>query len=369
MSSKRTYIDIPLLLIVVTLVAFGLVMLASASAPSGYDRFGDSYYYLKHQIVFGLIPGLFGMFLMSRVPYVFWKRNAMALLLVSIVLLVLVFIPGLSAGIGAAHSWVSVGGWFSFQPSEIVKLTFLFYLCAWLASRGEEGMKNISSGFATFAIVLGGVTALLAAQPDIGTMSVLAGVAVAVYFAAGAPMPYVGGLIGGGVAALALLISIAPYRAARFTTFLNPELDPQGIGYHINQALLAIGSGGWLGLGYGHSRQKFQYLPEVFGDSIFAVIAEEMGLIVAVALICLFLAFLWRALLTAKRAPDAFGRYVALGVGAWIALQAFVNIGAMVAILPITGVPMPFVSYGGTSLAIAMCAVGVVLNISKQRTE
>ena len=369
MPLKRTFADIPLLLITGALIVFGLVMLASASAPGGYDKFGDSYYYVKHQVVFGLIPGLFGMFIMSRIPHAFWKRHAMGLLLASVVLLVLVFIPGFSAGIGTAHSWVSVGGWFSFQPSEIVKLTFLFYLCAWLAARGEEGMKDLSSGFVTFALALGGVMALLIAEPDIGTMSILAGMAVAVYFAAGAPILYVGGLIGGGIAALAALIGLAPYRAARFMTFLNPELDPQGIGYHINQALLAIGSGGLLGLGYGHSRQKFQYLPEVFGDSIFAVIAEEMGMLAALGLIAMFLIFLWRVLFIAKRAPDAFGRYVALGVGAWIVLQAFVNIGAMVAILPITGVPLPFVSYGGTSLAIAMSAVGVVLNISKQHVE
>ncbi len=369
MPPQRTFVDIPLLLITGALVVFGLVMLASASAPIGYDKFGDSYYYLKHQMVFGLIPGIFGLFFMSRVSYLFWKRHAMTLLFVSIALLVLVFIPGLSASIGTARSWVSIGGWFTFQPSEIAKLTFLIYLSAWLASRGEEGIKNVSSGFAAFALALGGMMALLAVQPDIGTMVILAGMAVIIYFSAGAPVAHIGGLLGGGMAALAVLISMAPYRAARFMTFLNPELDPQGIGYHINQALLAIGSGGLFGLGYGHSRQKFQYLPEVFGDSIFAVIAEEMGLFVASAMIVFFLAFLWRALHIAKRAPDAFGRYVALGIGSWIALQAFVNIGSMVAILPITGVPLPFVSYGGSSLAITMTAVGVLLNISKQRTE
>ncbi|HLD20877.1 MAG TPA: FtsW/RodA/SpoVE family cell cycle protein, partial [Patescibacteria group bacterium] len=171
------------------------------------------------------------------------------------------------------------------------------------------------------------------------------------------------------VAGLALLITAAPYRAARFTTFLHPELDPQGIGYHINQALLAIGSGGIFGLGYGHSRQKFQYLPEVAGDSIFAVVAEEMGLIVAIITIGLFLLFLWRMLAIAKRAPDDFGKYVVVGVAAWIVIQAFVNIGSMVALMPITGVPLPFISYGGTSLAISLAAVGVVLNISKSQKK
>ncbi len=267
-------IDYVLLAMVGTIVLFGLMMLASASAPSGFERFGDSYYFVKHQLIFGLIPGIAGMVAFSRIPYVFWKKHAWNLLLVSIALLVLVFIPGLSAGIGTAHSWLSVGGWFSLQPSEVVKLTFLFYLAAWLERRGERGVRDVHAGFLPFLVAL---------QPDVGTMTVIAAMSLAVYFVAGAPVIYVGGLIAAGVAGLALLIGLAPYRAARFTTFLNPELDPQGIGYHINQALLAIGSGGWFGLGYGHSRQKFQYLPEVSGDSIFAIVAEEMGLVVAAA--------------------------------------------------------------------------------------
>jgi cell division protein FtsW len=209
---------------------------------------------------------------------------------------------------------------------------------------------------------------LMILQPDIGTMSIIAAMSLVVYFVAGAPLAYIGGLIAMGIGALGMLIGLAPYRAARFTTFLNPELDPQGIGYHINQALLAIGSGGLFGLGYGHSRQKFQFLPEVSGDSIFAVTAEELGFFLSVLVLVLFLAFLWRTIQIANGAPDKFGRYVSIGIGAWIVVQAFVNIGSMVALMPITGVPLPFISYGGTSLAISMAAVGVVLNISKYST-
>jgi len=186
-----------------------------------------------------------------------------------------------------------------------------------------------------------------------------------VYFIAGAPLVSVGGFIAAGFAGLALLIKMAPYRAARFTTFLNPELDPQGIGYHINQALLAIGSGGFLGLGYGRSRQKFQFLPEVASDSIFAIIGEELGFLFAALTVLLFLALLWRMIQVADRSRDTFARYVVAGIAAWISIQAFVNIGSMVAILPMTGVPLPFISYGGTSLAVTMSAMGVVLNISK----
>ena len=357
--------DYLLLGIVGTIILFGLVMLLSASAPSGYAQFSDSYYFVKHQIIFGLIPGVAALLAFSRIPYMFWKSHAWNLLILSIILLVLVFIPGLSAGIGTAHSWISIGGVFSVQPSEIVKLTFLFYLAAWLGGRDKHSVRDVHAGFLPFVLVLGAIMLLMILQPDVGTMSIIVAMSLVVYFVAGAPMTYVLGLITAGIAGLMLLITAAPYRAARFTTFLHPELDPQGIGYHINQALLAIGSGGFFGVGYGHSRQKFQYLPEVGSDSIFAVIGEEMGLLVGVLLIGLFLLFLWRALSTASRAPDNFSKYVVVGIAAWITIQAFVNIASMVALMPMTGIPLPFISYGGTSLAISMTAVGVVLNISK----
>ncbi len=365
MRSSSHSIDLPLLLIVSTIVVFGLIMLWSASAPSGYEQFNDSYYFLKHQLIFGFLPGLAAIFALSRIRYTFWQKHAFHLLIFSIILLVLVFIPGFSAGIGTAQSWISVGGVFSLQPSEIVKLTFLFYLAAWLGARDEQGVKNVHSGFFPFLLVLGTIMLLMLLQPDVGTMCIIAGMALVVYFVAGAPLVYVFGSIAAGIGVLTLLIKTAPYRAARFTTFLNPELDPQGIGYHVNQALLAIGSGGFFGVGYGHSRQKFQYLPEVAGDSIFAVIGEELGFVFAFITIVLFLLLLWRLLAIAQNTPDRFARYFVIGVGAWITIQAFVNIGSMVALMPITGIPLPFISYGGTSLAVAMAAIGVVLNISR----
>jgi cell division protein FtsW len=320
---------------------------------------------VKHQLIFGLIPGIAAMILFSRVSYTFWKKHAWNLLIISLVLLVLVFIPGLSAGIGSAHSWISIGGFFSLQPSEIVKLTFLFYLSAWLGQRTEHSVRNVHEGFLPFILVLGSILLLLILQPDVGTMSIIAAMSLIVYFVAGAPVRYVFTLIAAGALALWALITAAPYRAARFTTFLHPELDPQGIGYHMNQALLAIGSGGVFGVGYGQSRQKFLYLPEVSSDSIFAIIGEELGLVVSLFTVGLFIALLWRILVIAKGAPDKFAKYVVVGVGAWIVIQAMVNIGSMVALLPMTGVPLPFVSYGGTALAVSMAAVGVVLNISR----
>lgn len=358
-------IDYVFLGIAVAIIVFGLVMIASAAGPSGYERFGDSFYYLKHQLLYGLIPGTVFLIVLSKISYLKWKDYAFYLLLVSIGLLVLVFIPGIGADFGTSHSWISVFGLFSVQPSEFVKLTFLFYLAAWLEMRGKKGVSDFQSGLLPFILVLGSIMLLMILQPDVGTMSIIVAMSLVVYFVAGAPLWHMGILVGGGLGLFMLLIKLAPYRAARFTTFLHPELDPQGIGYHINQALLAIGSGGILGLGYGHSRQKFQYLPEVFGDSIFAVIAEELGFILCVGLIVLFISLMWRGLQIAAEAPDKFGRYVVIGIIAWLIIQAFVNIGSMVGILPMTGVPLPFVSYGGTSLVVSMAAVGVVLNISK----
>jgi cell division protein FtsW len=364
-SHDRGTIDYGLIGIVSAMILFGLIVLLSASSPNAYKQFGDSYYFLKHQLIFGLIPGIAGLIIFSRIPYTFWKKHAWNLLLVSIGLLVLVFIPGFSGGFGTAHSWVSVGGLFSVQPSEIVKLTFLFYLAGWLGARDERGVQDVQTGLIPFLAVLGIIALLMILQPDTGSMTILASMALIVYFVAGAPVKYIVGLIATGLAGIWFLITVSPYRAARFTTFLHPELDPQGIGYHINQAMLALGSGGFFGFGYGHSRQKFQYLPEVAGDSIFAVIGEEMGFFGATLVVAMFLVLLWKLFEIAKRAPDKFSKYVVIGIGSWIVVQAFENIASMVALMPITGVPLPFISYGGTSLAILMCAIGVVLNISK----
>ena len=349
------------------MLLFGFMMLASASGPMSYvlSKTNDSLYLVKHQLFFGLIPGLVGLFVMSRIQYQFWKKHAWGFLLVSVGLLILVFIPGIQADFGTSHSWISIGNLFSLQPAEIVKLTFLFYLAGWLESRGTHGVKDFHGGFLPFICILGVIMFLLILQPDIGTMSIIVAISMIVYFTAGARFLHLSGLVAAGIGLLTFLITTSKYRQDRLMTLLHPELDPSGAGYHINQALLALGSGGFFGLGYGHSRQKFQYLPEVSGDSIFAVIGEEMGFFMAVILLAVFLFFFWRALRIARSAPDSFGKYVTIGVASWILVQAFVNIGSMVGLLPITGVTLPFISYGGTSLAVSLAAIGVVLNISK----
>ncbi len=366
MRARARSVDPVLLSLVLGLVIFGLVMLVSATGPLGFERFGDTYWFVKHQLLFGMVPGLTAMAVLSRVPYTFWRSMAGVLLIVSIALLVLVFIPGIGADFGTSQSWVSVAG-FSFQPAEIVKLTFLLYLAAWFEARAGKDLERPSSGLIPFVTTLGIVVLLMALQPDVGTMAIVVAIAGAVYFAAGAPWLHLAVLASGGAGLFALLIKVAPYRAARFMTFLHPELDPQGVGYHINQALLAVGSGGLFGMGYGHSRQKFQYLPEVAGDSIFAVIAEELGFFLSVGLLLLYVFLAKRLLRTAAQAPDAFGQFVCVGVMAWVVFQAFVNIGAMLGLLPITGVPLPLVSYGGTSTVMVLSAFGIVLNISRHR--
>ncbi len=343
-------------------------MLSSVSTAVAFHKFGDSYYYIKHQLLYGVLPGLVFLFIVSRIDYRVWKKYAFLLLLFTMALLILVFIPGIGIKLGGARSWVNFFG-IAFQPSELLKLTFLMYLAAWLEKRGERKVKDFQSGFIPFVSALLLVIFLIAMQPDIGTMSIIVMISLVVYFIGGASVKYLLGLGMAGMAFLALLIRIAPYRAARFKVFLNPDLDPGGAGYHINQALLAIGSGGLFGVGFGHSRQKHLYLPEVIGDSIFAVMAEELGFVFISFLVILFGLLAYRGFFIARYAPDRFSMLLSAGIVSWISLQAFINIAAMVGLLPLTGLTLPFISYGSSSLVILLIAVGILINISKQTVE
>ncbi|MFA6918578.1 MAG: putative lipid II flippase FtsW [Patescibacteria group bacterium] len=349
------------------LTAFGLIMLCSAGVAVGWQKFHDPYYYFKHQLLVGVIPGLILMFLFSKFDYRKLKNYAPGLLLFSIALLVLVFIPGIGASWGTSRSWIYIFG-FSIQPSEIVKLTFLLYLASWLSSKEESHLKNFQYGFVPFLFVLGIISLLTVLEPDTGTMMIIILMSLSVYFTAGGKVLHLTWLGVLGAGALALLIKFSPYRGERFTTFLHPELDPLGTGYHINQALLAVGSGGWFGKGYGHSIQKFNYLPEVTGDSIFAVVSEELGFIFASIIVAVFIFLAIRGLKLAQRCEDTFGKLLVVGIISWFAFQAFFNIGAMVGILPLTGVTLPFISYGGTSIMASLAAAGILVNISKQNS-
>lgn len=359
--------DYLLIIIVFGLVVFGLVMLSSASSVVGWDRFEDNYYFLKHQLFRGAIPGIILLFFIAKVDYRKWKKFATGALIATLLLLIIVLIPSLSFEYGGARRWVAIGP-LTLQPTEIAKLTFLLYLATWLEKK-EKGVKDWKYGFLPFVTVLGVIGFLIMMQPDLGTLSIILISSIMVYFVAGAKLSHLAVMGAGGVVLLFLLIKAAPYRMARFTVFLNPELDPQGIGYQINQALLAIGSGGLFGRGLGKSIQKYNYLPEVTGDSIFAVVAEELGFVRVLLLIGLYLAFAYVGFRIAKKAPDMYGKLVATGITAWLSFQGFVNMAAMVSLIPLTGIPLPFVSYGGSALMFSLIAVGILINISKHTVE
>ncbi|MEI6288045.1 MAG: putative peptidoglycan glycosyltransferase FtsW [bacterium] len=347
------------------LTLFGLAILSSAGVAVGLQRFNDGYWHVKHQIIFGLLPGLLLFVIFSRLNYYRLKSLAVPFLAVSIILLALVFMPGIGAGYGTAKSWINFFG-YSLQPSEVVKLTFLIYLVSWLSSRKVQHLKDFNTGFLPFIFVLGIITLLIMLEPDMGTMSIIAATSLVVYFVAGGSWKHLSWLSVAGAFGIWMLIKMAPYRAQRLTIFLHPELEPLGIGYHINQALLAVGSGRLFGLGFGHSRQKFAYLPEVTGDSIFAIVSEEFGFFIATAFIILLVMIVLRVLKNALHCPDQFGRLLSIGIISWFIIQSFLNIGAIVAIVPLTGVPLPFISYGGTSLMMCLAAAGILVNISKQ---
>ena len=351
---------------VIVLLVFGILVLASASSPVGFERYGDSYHFVKGQILNGIIPGLIAMFILARVPYTAYLKSWKIMLGVTIGLLVAVFIGPLEAGYGTSQSWISLGP-ISLQPAEFAKLTFILGLSGWLSTKTQSERRDTYRGFLPFTVIIGLICGLLALQPDVGTMIIIAFIGIAMYFASGAMFKHLGILAGLGATGVAVLIAIAPYRLARLLTFLNPTLDTQGAGYQLNQALIAVGSGGLLGLGLGQSRQKFLYLPEVTSDSIFAVLSEEMGFVVAVGFILVLLYLGLRMLKLAKASKDEFAQFVIVGVVAWLLLQSIVNIGAIIGIMPLTGVPLPFVSHGGSAMLSILAAMGIVLNIASNK--
>ncbi|OIO51340.1 MAG: putative lipid II flippase FtsW [Parcubacteria group bacterium CG1_02_58_44] len=347
------------------LLLLGMVMLISASGPIAYQKFGDPYWYVRHQLFYGLLPGVVLFFLMSHVDYRALRRLARPFFYFSVLLLLLVFVPGIGADWGTSHSWINLAG-FSFQPAELVKLSLLLFLADRFGDLDPDDLRDPHLGLMPFMLSLGLVSVLIVLQPDLGSLIAIASLAGLTFMLAGAPWSHLAGLASSGVLALWILIKIKPYRANRLMSFLHPELDPQGIGYHINQAYLAIGSGGLLGLGLGHSRQKYMYLPEVIGDSIFAVMAEELGFVVMTAVIILLVLFLLRLIVLARRAPDRFGRLLVGGISCWVFAQVMLNVGSMIGLFPMTGLPLPFMSYGGTALIVMLASMGIVANVSRQ---
>jgi cell division protein FtsW len=352
-------IDVLLLAIVIILTIFGIFMIYDASSYVAFRDFGDKYHYVKDQFVwFGL--GLVGMLFFAKFNYHKLYYLSLPILFVAIILLVLVLIPGFGVKLLGARRWINFGA-FVLQPAEFVKLGLAIYLSSWMSHK-EKGR------FLAFILLLGLVIFLVILQPDMGTGIVILSEALVIYFLSGGNifyfffiMPILAGL---GY----ILIMIAPYRAERLATFFNFNQSIQSSSYHVRQILIAFGSGGLTGVGLGESLQKYAYLPESTTDSIFAIFAEETGFIGASALVLLFIFFFFRALHIAKKAPDIFGQLLAAGFAISIMTQAFINMAAISGVLPLTGITLPFISYGSTSLIITMCMAGIILNISKYKS-
>lgn len=354
--------DLFLLLIISVLLVFGIVSLSTASSVVAFDKFGDAYFFVRHQL-YGLGFGLIAFVFFSRMNYRTWRRFALGFLFFSIFLLLLVFIPGLSAHYGKARSWINVFG-FSLQPSEFVKLSFLLYLAAWLEARKKD-LHDISQGIGPFVGLLGFIAFLMLLQPDLGTLLIISGTSLIVYFVGGGSVKHISLIIMCGLIGLAAMVYVKPYQMNRFKCMIDPSFSAADICYQTNQSLIAVGSGGIFGRGLGGSRQKFMYLPEVSGDSIFAIIAEEFGLLICILLVTCYLFLFYRGYLVSQNINDDFGRILSIGIVTWIMLQAVINIGGIISLMPMTGVPLPLISYGGSSILATMSALGVLTNISK----
>ncbi|MGD1068066.1 MAG: putative lipid II flippase FtsW [Vulcanimicrobiaceae bacterium] len=349
------------------LVALGLVMVFSASSAIAYATYHDTAYYLKHQLAY-LIAGLIFAYAAYRVDYRKLKTIAPGLVVVTAVLLVITLIPHVGFMSGGARRWLGFRS-ISFQPSEVAKLALVLFLAAKLSSLGEN-VRSLSKGVVPtllVAVVLLAVPIL--AEPDMGTASLLIFTAFGMLFVAGARIEHLllAALV--MIPPAALAVGSSAYKRARVFAFLNPWKDAQNTGFHIVQSLLALGSGGIFGLGLGHSRQKYFYLPEAHTDFIFAVLGEELGMLGALVVLTLFVVFAVRATILALKAPDRFGMLLAMGCTFLIVIQAFINIGVVTSSWPVTGVPLPFISFGGTSLIVSLIAVGLIANVGRYRTS
>ena len=358
LKNQEKKIDSGLFLACLFTCLLGLVFVFEASSVSAARTFGDQYHFLKDQTIW-LGLGFISLSFFSFFDYHRLYYFALPIIGAIIILLLLVFLPGLGVKALGAHRWLNFGP-IVLQPAEFTKLGLTIYLAAWFSVK-ERGR------FWAFLILIGIIVGLVVLEPDLGTAIIISLTAICLYFVSGAPLWHFAILAPLFTAGGFFLAIFSPYRFRRLTSFINPDLDPLGASYHIRQVLLALGSGGLFGVGLGKSLEKFDYLPEATTDSIFAIIGEEIGFFGASMIILLFLFILWRGIKIAKFAPDRFGFLLAYGICSWIGLQAMVNLGAMVALIPLTGVPLPFISYGGSNLIATLTGVGILLNISKQR--
>lgn len=354
--------DFYILFIVLLLLSIGIIMVFSSSNVRAYYDYGDSFYFLKRQLLWCFI-GIIAMIFFMNYDYHHLKQYEEIIVIGMILLLILVLVPGIGKIVNDARRWIGVGS-LTFQPSELAKLGMIIYLAAGLERKGDK-IKSFSMGVLPFLIVLAVVCALILKEPHMSATVIIGATTFIMLFIAGASMAHILGLGAvGGAVALALMIS-KPYRLQRITSFSDPWKNSTEGGYHIIQSLYALGSGGFWGLGLGKSRQKFFYLPEPQTDFIFSVIGEELGFLGAGIIIILFMVFIWRGYIIAANAPDLFGKLTAAGITTIIALQFLINVAVVTASVPVTGMTLPFISYGGSSLTITLVEVGILLNISR----
>lgn len=347
-----------LFLVTLIISLFGILMVYDSSVAIAIRDFADQYYFVREQTKW-LFLGFGALIFFSLFDYHHWYKLALPVLLVTLILLLAVFIPGLGVRALGAHRWLNFR-FFILQPAELTKLSLIVYLSAWF-SVPEKGR------FTAFLLLLGMIFGLVILEPDLGTGIIILSLALVMYFFSGARLSHFLMLMPLLIGGIIIISVIAPYRFSRITSFLHPETDPLGASYQIRQVLIGLGSGGVFGVGLGKSRQKYEYLPEANTDSIFAIIGEEIGIVGAVAVMSLYIFLIWRGFRIAKRAPDLFGKLLASGVAALVGIQTSLNLAAMVSLIPLTGVPLPLISYGGSSLVILLTGIGILLNISRQR--
>ncbi len=360
---RENKIDRLFLIIVGLLLTIGIAMFISASLGVWVKSAKTFYSVLFSQLVLGLGLGLVGMYFCFRINYKFWRKYSFLIFLGSILLTACVFVPHLGWTHGGAQRWIKLGS-FSFQPVEILKFSLIIYF-ATLLSAAKNKVQNFKVGILPFIIMLALIAAILFKQPDTKSFILITATGLSMLFISGVPIKYLLGVGLGGLLFLGTLLFFTPYLQERVKTFIDPASDPRGSSYQIQQAYIALGSGGIFGRGFGQSIQKFSYLPEPQGDSIFAVLGEELGFVGASGVIFLYLLFALRGFLIANSSSDTFGRLLVSGIVILITLQSFMHIASIIGVFPLTGVPLPFMSHGGTSLMIYLSAIGIVLNISK----
>ena len=367
-------LDFILLIAVILLLSLGLIMVLSASSPTSLAETGDdSYSYFRKQAIFAVV-GVIAMLFISKIDYRFWKKFYKIAYWVSIILLLLVLIPGIGSSAGGARRWINLG--VRFQPSEIAKIGLIIFYASYLTDHKDE-LKGFYKGFIKPLLYIVPVVLILILIQDhlsatiiivavVSIMMLMAGTRLKYFLTAGTGI----GVLGvAGLYLMAKFTSKGAFRLARITSFLDPWADKQGDGWQVIQSLYAIGSGGLFGVGLGQSKQKYLYISEPHTDFIFAVLAEELGFVGCAVVIALFCVFIWRGVLTAMKAPDMFGSLVAIGITSLIGLQAIINIAVVTSSMPVTGMPLPFFSYGVTSLLILLCSVGILLNISRATSK